>query len=325
MKLSDLAEKIDGKLSGNGDIEITGANSLEAAKEGEISYLALHSYREKALNTNASAVIVHAELPNLKASQIIMDDPYLGFAKTMRLLYPLLKPNGKVSDKAEINNAEIGANTQVDAFSYIGENSIIGKNCHIHPHVYIGSNVTIGDNCIIHSHVSIREDTVIGNRVILQNGCRIGSDGYGFAKENGKHLKIPQIGNVVIGDDVEIGANCCIDRSTLTSTIIGSGTKLDNLVQIGHNVTVGKDSLLVAQVGIAGSTTIGNKVTLAGQVGVSGHLKIGDGVTVGGKSGITKDVPPETVYTGYPAIPYSSWTRLQHLLAKMLEDARNNK
>jgi len=319
MKLSELATAIGGELLGNGDIEISSVASLEDAESGDISYLALHSYSELANQTKASALISHSRVKNCQAAQILCNDPYLGFAKAMRLIYPALKPSGKISGKAEINDATIGDGSQVDSFAFIGNEVTIGKNCHIYPHAYIGNKVQIGDNCIVHSHVSIREECTIGNRVILQNGCRIGSDGYGFAKEKGKHLKIPQVGNVIIGDDVEIGANCCIDRSTLSSTIIGNGTKLDNLVQVGHNVTVGENSLLVAQVGIAGSSKIGNRVTLAGQVGVSGHLTIGDGATIGGKSGVTKDIPAETVYTGYPAIPYSSWTKLQHMMAQMLE------
>jgi len=321
MKLSKLAEALSGRLVGSGDIDIHGAAPLTEAEPDQLSFLALHSYREQALSTRAGAILVVAEIEGCPAAQILCSDPYLSFAKAMRLLYPSEEPSRTVSDLAFVSpDAVLGEGVTIHPFAVIEKGTRIGRNSIIYPHVYIGPRAVIGENCIIHSHVSIREDCVLGNRVILQNGVRIGSDGYGFAKDSeGHHIKIPQIGKVEIGDDVEIGANSCIDRATLSATKIGNGTKLDNLVQIGHNVTVGRDCLLVAQVGIAGSTQIGNHVTLAGQVGISGHLNIGDGSTVGGQSGVTRDIPPMEVYTGYPAIPHDQWAILQRALKKLLE------
>lgn len=321
MKLSELASKLGGRLVGE-DADISGVSSLKDAKPGELSYLALHSYREQVLETKASGVLVVAEVNGCPCAQIVCNDPHLAFTRAMRTLFPAKDESHSISDRALILSDGIGEGSTVYPFAYIGRESSIGRNAVIHPHVFIGDRVRIGDDCIIHSHVSIREDTQIGDRVILQDGCRIGSDGYGFAKdENGRHLKIPQVGRVVIEDDVEIGANCCVDRATFAETRIGRGTKLDNLVQVGHNVKIGEDSLLVAQVGIAGTTRIGNQVTLAGQVGVSGHISIGDGATIGGKSGVTRDVPPQEVYVGFPAIPHRQWKAIQRALKRIIQNA----
>ncbi len=320
MKLSELAQEVSGRLVGDGDIEIRSAATLVEAHAGDISYLAMHSYREMVMATSASAVLVVNEIEDCPCAQIVCADPYLAFAHVMRRLYPPAKYAPGISEQAYIGKSKLGKGCTIFPFVYIGDNVTIGNNCVIHPNVTIQDRVTIGNDCIIHPNVSIGSDSNLGDRVILQHGCRIGGDGYGFAKDaRGRHLKIPQIGRVVIEDDVEIGANSCVDRATLSATRIGRGTKLDNLVQVGHNVTVGEDSLLVAQVGIAGSSDIGNRVTLAGQVGVSSHLNIGDGATVGGKSGVTRNIPPEEVYTGYPAIPHRIWSRLQKLLQEMLE------
>ena len=322
MKLSELAERINGRLLGDGEVEISGAAPLTEAKPGEFSYLALSGYREQVMATRASAVIVVSEVEKCPCAQIVCEDPYLGFARAMRLMHPSMRPEPQISEQAVIIDAEIAEGCLIHPFVYIGKGVRIGKHCLIHPQVTIGDGVQIGDDCVIHSNVSIREESIIGDRVILQNGCRIGSDGYGFAKEpDGRHIKIPQVGRVVIEDDVEVGANCCIDRSTFSETRIGRGCKMDNLVQVGHNVTVGPDSLLVAQVGIAGSSSIGKGVTLAGQAGISGHLNIGDGATVGGKSGVTRDVEPYETVAGYPAIPYHRWKQLQRLLTAQLEQA----
>ncbi|RJO65307.1 MAG: UDP-3-O-(3-hydroxymyristoyl)glucosamine N-acyltransferase [Myxococcales bacterium] len=319
MKLQRIAECVGGRLSGDPEMEIVRANTLAAAEPGELSYLTLNEYREQALTTRASAVLVRSLVEGCPAAQIVVADPYLAFARAMQLIYPpVAHPPGVMSPSVIAEDASIGEGATVYPFVFIGKRTHIGRRTVIHPHVFIGDDVTIGDDAAVHSHVSIREGSVIGHRAILQNGCRIGSDGYGFARDDeGRHIKIPQMGVAVIGDDVEIGANCCIDRATLAETKIGRGTKLDNLVQVGHNVVVGEDCLLVAQVGIAGSSVLGHRVTLAGQVGVSGHLTIGDDATVGGQSGVTRDIPPDEVYTGYPAMPHAKWARLQRLLARL--------
>lgn len=325
MKLAELARIIGGRLVGDGEIEISGAGTLATAQQGHVSYLAMSAYRRFVTGTHASAVIVVSEIEECPCAQIICPDPYLGFARAMRALYPSPAPTGRIHPTAVLGeDCDIAADTDIGAYTCIGDGVRIGPGCVIHPHVVIGNAVRIGSGCVIHSHVSIREGCELGNRVVLQNGCRIGSDGYGFAKdEGGRHIKIPQVGRVCIGDDVEIGANSCIDRATLADTRVGNGTKLDNLVQVGHNVEVGENCLLVAQVGIAGSARIGNRVTLAGQVGVSGHVQIGDDATVGGKSGVTRDVPADEVYTGYPAIPHREWKQLQRIARDFLTRAGN--
>ncbi len=326
MKLGELAREIGGRLEGGSpDADITGVASLEEACPADLACFSHESYRERLPHTRAGAVILPPGEAACPAPCIVCERPALAFARAMSRLFAPRRPDPGISEFAVVEpGAHVGEGSAVGPFVFIGRNASIGNGTVIHPHVFIGENVVVGPYGLIHSHVSIREDCVIGERVILQNGCRIGSDGFGFAKdENDRHLKTPQVGRVVLGDDVEIGANSCVDRATFGETVIGRGTKTDNLVHVGHNVRVGEDTLLVAQVGIAGSCTIGDRVVLAGQAGVADHLSIGDDAVVGAKSGVTKLVPPGMTVVGFPAMEYTRWVRVQRFLQKRIRDVED--
>jgi UDP-3-O-[3-hydroxymyristoyl] glucosamine N-acyltransferase len=312
MKLQEIAEKIGGKLFGPADLDITGPAKIEEAGPAEITFLSNQKYRKFLNETNAGAVLLDKEVENIKIPYILVDNAYVAFVFTLNLFNTDEETefNG-VSDKAYIDpTAAIGKNVIIAPNVYIGVNVTIKDNTVIHPGTVIYKNSAIGENCLIYSNVSIRENCVIGDRVILQNGCVIGSDGFGFAPVGEQYKKIPQLGNVIIEDDVEIGANTTIDRATLGSTVVGKGCKLDNLVQLGHNVTVGENTVIVSQTGIAGSTKIGRHVTISGQVGIAGHIKVGDNTVIAAQSGISKDVKEGSILFGSPALPIMQQKRI---------------
>ncbi len=322
MKLGEIATFLGGRLEGNQDIEITGLAPLDKAQKGDISFLANKKYKKYLTSTQASAVIVPPDIEGLKIAVIRVTNPYLAYARLAQLFYKWPYPFKGVSEKAFVApSATIGKGVTIYPFAYIDEEAKIGDETIIFPGVYVGPRVKIGQKSIIYANVSILSGCVIGERVIIHSGAVIGSDGFGFATDDkGRHLKIPQMGTVVIEDEVEIGANTAIDRAALGETRIKRGTKVDNLVQIGHNVEVGENSILVAQVGIAGSTKIGNNVVLAGQVGVVGHIQIGNYVQVGAKTGVPKSLPEGArVASGVPAMPYQTYLRTVSLLPKLPE------
>jgi len=322
MKLREVADLVGGMISGDPEIEITGASGILEAGHGDITYLSEKKYAGELQNTNASAVILSEKFKDLAENSLIVDNPQYSFARVAELLYVKpLRPLG-ISNKAVIDeNVHFGHEVTVHSLAYIGKNSSIGSRAIIYPGAYIGEGVTIGDDSVIHSNVSIYEEVKIGSRVTIHSGTVIGSDGFGFVKEKGVHHKIPQVGGVIIEDDVEIGANVTIDRGAMkrACTTIGAGTKIDNLVHIAHNVRVGKNCLIVAQVGISGSTEIGDDVILAGQVGVVNHIKIGNGAILGAQSGVSHDIPEAQVFSGSPAIPHRTWLRVQNIIAKLPE------
>jgi len=320
--LAELASFVGGKVSGDGDVVITGVASLEDADEGDITFLANPKYMPMLATTKASAIIASPDITDSIRGRncLIVKNPYLVFARILTLFTPPTPFYKGIHPKAELHpNAVIGSSPSISPFVYIGEGARLGDRVTLFPGVYIGRDVTIGDDTIIYSNVSIREGCWIGNRVIIHCNSVIGSDGFGFAKDGNKLYKIPQVGIVRVEDDVEIGACVTVDRATLGETVIRRGTKIDNLVQIAHNVEIGEDSTIVAQVGISGSTRIGNRVTLAGQVGVVGHIEIGDDVMVGGQSGVRKDLPPKQAFSGTPAIPHRDWLRAQGIFSKLPE------
>ncbi len=325
-KLSKLAQYLKRDFKGK-DVEIRGCNTLMDAKEDEISFLSNPKYVKYLALTRAGAVVLgpeYAERTN--CSIIISENPYLDFAKIVSLF---AKEQGEfqgISDGSFIHKeAIIGENVTIYPHVYIGPRAKIGDNTTIFSGSYIGEDVSIGKECLIYPNVVIMGGCVIGNKVILHPGVVIGSDGFGFAMENGVREKFPQIGRVVIEDNVEIGANTTVDRASLGETRIGRGTKIDNQVQIGHNVIIGENSVIVAQVGIAGSTRIGNNVILAGQVGIAGHVKITDGVIIGAKSGVGKDINKTGVYSGIPVMEHSKFLRLSSLLPKLYDIYREFK
>ncbi|MCG3162907.1 MAG: UDP-3-O-(3-hydroxymyristoyl)glucosamine N-acyltransferase [Acidobacteria bacterium] len=320
MKLKKISSDLNCDLVGDPEMEIVGAGPIENAKPGQITFLSNRKYRRHLATTNASVIILENadDLPEGK-SAIISSDPYLTFAKAMNLLHPAFAPERGVHPTAVISpTATIGDNVSIGPFSVIEDNVVIGDNVSLLAHCMIYRNVRLGSDVLIHSHCVIREGCTIGDRVILQNHVVIGSDGFGFAKRpDNSWLKIPQAGVVIIEDDVEIGAGSAIDRATIGSTIIGKGTKIDNLVQIGHGSSVGQNTLLCAQVGLAGSTRVGNEVILSGQVGAAGHLEIGDRVIATAQTGIPSSVEAEKVISGYPAIDNRVWLKSSAVFAQL--------
>lgn len=312
MKLGELANKLHCTLLGEPSIEIVGVATLESAADNEISFLSNPRYKRQIGKTKAIAIITsnHQFVPTDKAA-LITPTPYLAFALALEIFTPNSEPPAGIHSTAVVSpSATLGSNPSIGPFTVIGDRARIGDNVKIHSHCEIYHEAGIGNNCIIHSHTSIRERCTIGDNVILQNSVVVGSDGFGYAKENDQVWhKIPQTGTVVIEDCVEVGAGTTIDRATTGQTRIGYGTKIDNLVQVGHGSVIGKHTMLCAQVGLAGSTIIGNEVILAGQVGVAGHLTIGDNVVVTAQSGIPNSVASNTVVSGYPAIPNRDWLR----------------
>ncbi|GBD95294.1 UDP-3-O-acylglucosamine N-acyltransferase [bacterium BMS3Abin06] len=320
MKLKELADLTGGRISGNPDLEITGVSGIKEAQEGDITFFTDKKTLNGISGLNASAVIVKEEIKELAASMLIVDNPQYVFARALEIFYVKpYNPSG-ISDKAFIgNDVHMGDDVSVHALAYINNNVILGARVTVSPGVFIGEGVSIGDDSIIYPNVTIRENVKIGKKVIVHSGTVIGSDGYGYVQEKGIHYKIPQVGGVIIEDSVEIGANVCIDRATVENTIIGCGTKIDNLVQIAHNVKIGKNCLILGQAGISGSVEIGDRVVLAGQVGVRDHVKIGSRAMAGAQAGIGNDIPDGQIYSGSPAIPHSTWLRSQTIYAKLPE------
>lgn len=314
MKLSELAELTRARCeSSDGEIEITGAAGLEQAQPGQVTFLSNPRYTPRISTTGASAIFVGEDVEVARADLAVLrvKDPYLAFTRALIAFHLRAEIESAIHQSAVVDeSATIGSNCFLGPNAVVGKNARIGDRVRIHANATIYENVTIGDECEIHSGVAIRENTIVGNRVIIHNNAVIGCDGFGFAKdEQRRWLKIPQVGRVVIEDDVEIGAGTTIDKSSTDETRIKRGAKLDNLVQIGHSCTVGEDSLLCAQVGLAGSSHIGNRVILAGQAGVAGHNTIGDDVVLTAKSATSHDVPPGKMISGIPAFDNKDWLR----------------
>jgi len=312
MKLSELAQLTNARIEGPTDIEITGAAGLDEAGEGHVTFLANPRYTPRVNTTRASAIYLNEEAPTDRDIAILrVKDPYLAYTRALRIFHPEPQLEPQIHPSAVIDpSARVATHVAIGACAVIGRNVEIAEGVCIHPNVTIYEDVSIGRDSTIHSGVAIRERSVIGKRVVIHNNTVIGCDGFGYAKDEEKHwLKIPQTGRVVIEDDVEIGAGTTIDRASVGESRIGRGTKLDNLVQIGHSCTVAEDSLLCAQVGLAGSSHIGSRVILAGQAGVAGHLRIGDDVVLTAKSATSHDIPAGKVISGIPAFDNKDWLR----------------
>lgn len=310
LRLGEIAEQLGGIIVGDERLLIQGVAPIETAKAGEVAFVANAKYIKKGAETEASAIIVKAALPGVENNFLVIDDPYYAFARLLSIFHPPKKYAPGVDASAIIgNDVSIAAGAYVGPMAIIEDKVTIGEGVQVRAGAFIGEGSEIGTETILYPNVTICKGVKIGKRVIIHSGTVIGSDGFGFAPHKGSHYKIPQVGGVIIEDDVEFGANCAVDRAVLGQTLIRRGSKIDNLVQIGHNVEIGNDTILVAQVGISGSVSIGHHVTLAGQVGVSGHLKIGDHVMVGGKSGVTKDIASKQVVSGFPPVPHKTWLK----------------
>jgi UDP-3-O-[3-hydroxymyristoyl] glucosamine N-acyltransferase len=308
--LKELAELVGGEVVGDGDLEIRRLASVEEAGEGDITFVSNPKYLARLADCRASAVIVSPGIEAPGFSLIACRNPYLAFAKILTFLQVRRpEPKGIMPGAQVAAGATIAEGVTVHPGCVIGENVSLGKGTILYPGVVLYDGAVVGEECTLHAGVVVREQCRIGNRVIIQPSAVIGSDGFGFAPEGSRYYKIPQVGIVVIEDDVEVGAATCIDRAALGITRIKRGTKIDNLVQVAHNVVVGEDTILVSQVGIAGSTEIGNHCTFGGQAAASGHLKIGDNVTIGGRGGVTNDVDDNRFLSGLPAIPHKEWLK----------------
>ena len=323
--LGELAEYVGGRVCGDTSVIIKSASTLGRANEGDISFLTNRKYEKQLRTTKASAVIVGKETPDTTVPLLIADDPYYAFMQIMVLLHGHRKHKKVgISQRASISDsAKIGADCHIHDFATIADHARIGNGCIIYPGAYIGQGVQVGNDCIIYPNVIIYDGCRIGNRVIINANSTIGEDGFGYASHKGIHHKIPQIGIVVIEDDVEIGACCGIERGTLGDTVIGQGSKLGDLIAIGHGARIGPHCLLVAQVGIAGSATLGHHCIVGGQVGIVGHINIGNNVTIGAQAGVINNVPDGKVVLGAPAIEANQGKRAYSMIQYLPEMRQN--
>lgn len=322
---AQIALLINGKVEGDASIAVSSFGKIEEAKQGQLSFLANPKYEEFLYSTSASVIIINESFElrqPVNATLIRVPDAYTAFATLLTKYQEIMQQQlSGIQQPVHIaKTASHGENVFIGAFVYIGENAGIGNNTKIYPNVYIGDNVTIGDNCVVHPGVKIYHDCKIGDHVTIHAGTVIGSDGFGFAPQaDGSFKKVPQIGNVVIENNVEIGANATIDRATIGSTLIKSGAKLDNLIQIAHNVEIGNSTVIAAQAGVSGSTKIGNGVMIGGQAGIVGHIQLGDGAKVNAQSGVSKSIGAGKAVTGSPAYDYTSALRSQAVTRKLPE------
>jgi UDP-3-O-[3-hydroxymyristoyl] glucosamine N-acyltransferase len=318
MKLSQLAQILQGDVEGE-DIDIDNVNTLENATSSEISFLSNPRYAKLLETTKAGAVIMDRKHPQPAIPVIRVDDPYVGALHTVKIFYPQAEPRlqGIHPSAVIAQSARLGKDVGIGAGAVVGENAVIGERVSIGPNAVVEDSVVIGEDTRIHANVTIRHHCQIGKRVIIHPGAVIGAEGFGFAPTEGRFEKIPQVGIVVIEDDADIGANTCIDRAFLGATRIGKGVKLDNLIQIAHNVEVDDHTVIAAQTGISGSTRIGKGVMMGGQVGITGHIEIADGVKIGAQSGVTKGFPPGSTIFGYPARPIMETKRIEASLVRL--------
>ena len=308
--LNELAALVGGEVTGDGAVRINGIAGASEAEEGSITFLANPKYRSRVLKTRASAVITAEKIEELNLPLLITPDPYLAYAKIARLFFlKPYEPAGISPDAVISPSARIGKDPSISPLVYVGEDTVIGERVTLYPGVYIGDDVKIGDDVTLYPNVTVQRGAIIGSHVTLHPGVVIGGDGFGYARDQGQYVKIPQAGVVQIDDDVEIGANSTIDRAALGKTWIKRGVKIDNLVMLAHNVVIGENTVIVAQAGIAGSTEVGNNAILAAQAGLVGHIKIGDNAVVGARGGVAKDVPPKSMVSGAPAIPHQDWLK----------------
>jgi UDP-3-O-[3-hydroxymyristoyl] glucosamine N-acyltransferase len=324
--LGDLARLVGGEIDGDPSLEIRGFASLESAGPGDLSFVTASRHLAAARRSAASALIAPPGLDLAGRPAIRVAQPYAAVAAVLRVFFPESAVAPGVHPTAHVaDSARISAGATVAAFAVVGERSVVEAQAVLHPHVFVGPDCRVGEGSVLHPHVVLRERVVVGRRVIVHPGSVIGADGFGYVFDGQAHRKIPQVGRVVVEDDVEIGANVTVDRATLGETVIGRGTKIDNLVQIGHNTVVGADTIIVAQAGIAGSCRIGRRVVLAGQVGIADHVTVGDGAQIGSQAGVHRDVPAGAGMMGTPAMPGGAGLRALAAIGRLpdlLRDVR---
>ncbi len=317
--LKELAEYVGGRVLGDGMLEITGLDNIEGAGQGNLTF-AVEPHIEEAKQTRASAVMLSEDVPEFPLPSIRVKDPRAAFAKLMELFTPKLEFPVEVSPKASIGrDVSLGKDVIIMPFAVVDDHAVIGDRAVIYPHVYVGQYTEIGEDTVIYANATVREHCSIGKRCVIHSSAVVGADGFGFTTEKGIHTKVPQVGNVVVEDDVEIGAHVGIDRAAMGSTVIGHGTKIDNLVHIGHNCRIGANCLIVAQTGISGSTIVGDNVTFGGQVGTVGHIKIGGNSVYAARSGIISDMPEGVFCAGFPVQSHTEWLRMQSAMKHLPE------
>ncbi|MDZ7330436.1 MAG: UDP-3-O-(3-hydroxymyristoyl)glucosamine N-acyltransferase [candidate division KSB1 bacterium] len=319
LSLAEIASLVQGELEGDGSIIIRGVAKIETASPGEITFLSNPKYAKYVETTQAAAILVSHDFPATDRPVIRTKNPYFAFLKVLQVFHPPLVTVAEgVHPTAIVDaTAQLGKNVRIGPRVVIDRDCKIGDEVVIHPGVVLGPEVEIGHHTLIYANVTVRERVKIGSNVIIHSGTVIGSDGFGFAREGQQYFKIPQVGTVIIEDDVEIGANCAIDRATLGATVIHRGAKLDNLIQVAHNVEIGENTVIAAQTGISGSTKIGKNVMIGGQVGFVGHIEIGDNTVIGAQSGVSKSLPQNSTYFGYPARPMMQAKREEAALRRL--------
>lgn len=319
--LKEIAAFVGGEVVGDSQVVISGVSGIKEAKKGDITFLSSRHYMPLIETTQASAIITFFDIGTASKPIVKTKDPSLAFGQVVSLFHPapIKHPQGIHPTAVISKNAKLGAGVCVGAHAVIEDDVLIGDRTIIYAGCYIGHSARVGADCLFYPNVSIRERVSIGNRVFIQSGAVVGSEGFGYARVDGVYKLIPQVGTVVIEDDVELGANVTIDRARFDKTSIGKGTKIDNLVHIAHNVVIGENSAIAAQTGISGSTHIGNGVTIAGQAGLVGHIEIGDGAILAAQAGITKSVPAQTMVSGYPARPHQEAMRIYAAMTRLPE------
>ncbi|MEW6201062.1 MAG: UDP-3-O-(3-hydroxymyristoyl)glucosamine N-acyltransferase [bacterium] len=318
--LGEIAERVGGRVEGDAGVEVSGICSIDDLREGHVVFL--EKGRDAArIEGKPLAGVICAPDAQVKGHNLIRAEaPRIAFAQLLALFHPQTKPEQGIHPAAFVHeSAVIGRGVSIGACAVVEADAHIGDDAVIHPSAYIGKRASVGNGCVIYPMTCVLHDCVLGDRVILHSGVVIGADGFGYVKDGERHRKIPQVGNVVIEDDVEIGANSAVDRATIGSTVIGSGTKIDNQVQVGHNVRVGRNCIICGQAGIAGSCIIGDSVTIAGQAGISDHITIGANAIIGGSAGVITNVPDNSFYSGFPARPHREAMKLLSSVQKLPE------
>jgi UDP-3-O-[3-hydroxymyristoyl] glucosamine N-acyltransferase len=318
VRLGELAERLGCRLEGDPSVQVGAVQSLEAAGAHDLAVVSQERYLPLVGASAAAAVIIAEGWPAVGRPALRATNPLLAFARALALFHPPAPPSPGIHPSAVVaEGAEVAATASVGPLCTIAPGASVGPGSVLEAQVHVGRGARVGADCRLYPHVALGERSVVGDRVIIHSGTVIGADGFGYVRDGARHVKIPQVGRVVIEDDVEIGANSAVDRATLGETRVGRGTKIDNLVQVAHNVIIGPDSVIVAQVGIAGSARIGARVTLAGQAGVVDHVRVGDGAMVGAQSGVNKDVPDRALVLGSPALPHMEVKRQFAALARL--------
>jgi UDP-3-O-[3-hydroxymyristoyl] glucosamine N-acyltransferase len=324
IKLNEIAAFLNGRVVGDGEVLIEHVRAIDNAGNGDLTFISNSKHLKKIEATNASAILVSPEMERPDKNLIIVNDPYAAFGKVLGLFYPEEHDSPEIKANAFVETgSSVSKEATIYPGVYVGRGARIERGVVLYPGVYIGRNASVDEDSVLHPNVTIYKNCRIGKRVILHAGVVVGSDGFGFAGSGRENIKIPHVGIVQIDDDVEIGANTTIDRGTLDKTWIQRGVKIDNLVQIAHNVVIGEYSIIVSQVGISGSTKLGKGVILGGQAGLVGHIDIGDHVMIGAQSGVHEDVPPRQVVSGSPHLPHGKWLRIQACISQLPEMRKN--